>query len=145
MCISGVRYWHPAFDHNRNLPCCQCICLLATKIYLFVSARCMHPGWQSFLSRIGLLLCRVYDIMRPVWTRSWRMGHDGVISTLDPIVGGGVVCETLVPWACYWHTVHEKNWNLPCCQCTETCSHVLPRIKYIYHQVSNISRTFVGN
>ena len=41
--------------------------------------------------------------------RLWRMGHSGVVRTLDAAGCGSVACEDMGTAVCYWHPAHEAN------------------------------------
>ena len=72
---------------------------------------------------IRLRLFKPYKTSRLVPIRFWRMGHGRVVKTLATTV-------SLRFWGPRFNTgIHlmkqfAHNWYLPCCHCTETCSHV---------------------
>ena len=97
---SGIQYMKQ-FAHNWYLSSCRCTetwpHVSSIRIYyLYTYARCKQPSGESFLSRIGSMLCQVCDTIRPVPIRFWCAGHAREVRTLGTIVGGGVAtCATL--------------------------------------------------
>ena len=67
------------------------------------------------------------DTAQLVPIRFWRMGHGRMVKTLATTLGVGVSLRFRGPrFNTGIHLMKQfaHNWYLPCCQCTETCSHV---------------------
>ena len=131
-----LRYWHPL--HEAIRPKLEFILLsvhgdlfsylLHTEmLYLYASATRKKPKWESYLPRIGSILYRLFDTIRLMSVRLWRMAHGRVVSTLGTSVGGGVALRLWGPGSATGiqrmkQFAHKKN--LLCCQCMEASSHV---------------------
>ena len=74
--------------------------------------------------------------------RFWRMGHGPMVSTLSAVGVKRCLWDPEVmaskPRSNSWSNSLIIIYYLPCCQCTETCSHICSMQNNIYHVLSRM-------